>query len=95
MLSKIVKTFVKDCQIVIWDCQNCYYGLPKLSLEIAKSFCGLSKLEIGGHSGIFAQNFIQIYTNPHLEMVGVFKEAERIKEFEFVVKLRCFSAKIE
>ncbi len=28
-------------------------------------------------------------------MLGVFKEAERIKELEFVVKLRCFSAKIE
>ena len=47
------------------------------------------------HSGIFAQNFIQIYTNPHMGMFGVFKEAERIKELEFVVKLRCFSAKIE
>ena len=47
------------------------------------------------HSGIFAQNFIQIYTNPHMGMFGVLKEAERIKELEFVVKLRCFSAKIE
>ena len=28
-------------------------------------------------------------------MFGVFKEAERIKELEFVVKLRCFSAKME
>ena len=47
------------------------------------------------HSGIFAQNFIQIYTNPHMGMIGMFKEAERIKELEFVVKLHCFSAKVE
>ena len=48
-----------------------------------------------GHSGILAQNFIQIYTNLHMGMFMVFKEAERIKELEFVVKLRCFSPKIE
>ena len=53
------------------------------------------KLDYTGHSGMFAQTFIQIHTNPHMGMFWVFKEAERIKELEFVVKLRCFSAKIE
>ena len=36
-----------------------------------------------------------LYTNPHMGMFGVFKEAEMIKERKFVVKLRWFLAKID
>ena len=35
------------------------------------------------------------YINPLLVMYGVLKEAKYLKDVNFVVKLRCFSAKME
>ena len=75
------------------QCKRVLKNCPVSKTPISKQEFSNQELQL--HSGIFADNFFHFYINPCLGMFEGSREAEKLKELEFVVKLRCFSAKME